>query len=406
MSQTRTILNFIHQNGRQNSHYSDSTSDASSKLAKLGFKTNATPKRLQQSRLLPPVRKPLALRFPFSECTDVALRQSREAVVQGFKFAVSQYQYLMSMSMLRHFADEQDHNQDHNHNPNDDEQTLDTDKTHFWNDDSSSLNSALNDKLRLQLQLPSILVHNSPTNREEVLVAKLQEVVLVCLQKRFGLSDAVVDDVRVREALNYATNLFLQAFKSSSTKGLCSELSENHSSGQLAEGLYNLAYDFLDKYEEIALEHFEDIVVDGTCKVSVREPGATVEKPVFYECFRAIWKLDPPNLLEFGVNVFLAEYNDDQDHYYSNMLLLETLRNKYGANTLKMNIHRFFWCYRDELRAQGCAKSKAVPDDLDKMEEFAQLRDAVEQIMLCEEEQPASRARAKLLRFADQVMVE
>lgn len=380
MSLTKTILNYIQQNNRQNGHQSMVVPERSSYFSINGYGGE----KQKPLRLPPRPRKPLAQKFPFTECTDLSLRHSRESIVQGVRFATRQYVGLADMLRWRHMI----YNM-----------LLSLDKQTYYLE-VEGVEEAARDKLCQMLKMPSILVKNTQTNREE-LVEKFQKVVLICLQKKFGLGDDLVDDVRVREALNYATNLFLQAFKSSTTNGSCSKMSYSYTSGQLAEALYSLAYDFMDKYEEIALEHFEDMVFDGTSRASLQDPGATVERPVFYDYFRAIWKLDPPNLLEFRVDVFIDEYEGVQSHQYSNPLALEICPNKYGEIALKMNIHRFYWGYRDELQARKEAKSKIVAGDLDKMEEFPVLRDMVEQLTLCEEKKHTSQPKAKSLRFAD-----
>lgn len=258
------------------------------------------------------------------------------------------------------------------------------------------------EKLRQLLKLPSILVKTTPTNREK-LVEKFQEVMLICMQKKFGLDSQIVGDLRVREALNYATNMFLQEFKSSTTKGLCSEFSLSDTSGQLADALQSLAFDFLDKYEEVALEYFEDIVFDGTTSASLQEIGATVEKPVFFDHFRDIWKLDPPNISEFRVDIFIDEYDGVLSHHYSNPQATERTINYYGEFAVKMNILRFYWSYRDELNARQMKQSEITCDDLDKMEEFSLLRDTVEKLMVCDEDKPVARAK-KSLRFAEPLL--
>lgn len=383
MSQTKTILSYIQQNIRHNTNQNPpgSIKDKYRSFNSYVFESQ------NSARPPPKPRKPLAHRFPFTECTDLSLRQSRESITQGIKYATKQYRQLEYMQLWRNVIFDL---MNSFKPPDIDTEVEDAEVTC--------------EKLRQLLKLPSILVKTTQTNRE-MLVEKFQEVVLVCMQKKFGLDDQLVADVRVREALNYATNLFLQEFKSSTTKGLCSEFSQSYTSGQLADALQSLAFDFMDKYEEVALEYFEDMVFEGTTSASVPEIGATVEKPVYFDCFRDIWKLDPPNVSEFRVDIFIDEYDGVLSHQYSNPQATERTVNYYGEFAVKMNIHQFYWSYRDELNARRMKKSDISGDDLDKMEEFSQLRATVEKLMICDEDKPISRAK-KSLRFAEPLMME
>lgn len=384
MSQTKTILNYIQQNNRQNSQLTSADTSHHTYASISGFSTA----RDKPAPTLPKRRVPLARKFPFSQCADVSLKQSRESITQGVKLAVNQYRKLVEILSLQNYVHSWINNASSDSHPS---QIMDSDEHVI-------------EELREMLKLPSILVKHEQSNREK-LVAKFQEVVKVCLEKKLGIEPRLMEDSRVREALNYATNLFLQEFKSATTKGLCSELSRGYTSGELAEALNSLAYDFMDKYEETALDHFEDMVFDGTSRAALKEPGATVEKPVFFDYFRAIWKLDPPNALEFNVNHFIENYEGVESHFYSSQQVLDICPDKYGEFAVKMNILRFYWNYRDELQARNETVSKAVPDDLHKMDEFALLRDMVEQLMLSEEQKPVSRPKAKSLRFGLEPLV-
>ncbi|SGZ58089.1 CIC11C00000002582 [Sungouiella intermedia] len=383
MSQTKTILSYIQQNIRHNTNQNapDSPRDKYPSF-------NAYVVESQKPARLPPrPRKPLGQRFPFTECTDFSLKQSRESVALGVKFAVNQSRTLERMHQWRYWI--YDIMKAANHGNTEPEM------------DSVEFTS---EKLRQMLKLPSILVKTTQTNREK-LVEKFQEVMLVCMQKKFGHVNQLMDDVRVKEALNYATNVFLQEFKSSTTKGLCSEFNRSQTSGELADALESLAFDFMDKYEEIALEYFEDMIFEGTSSASLQESGATVDMPVYFDCFKNIWKLDPPNLFQFHVDVFIDEYDGVLSHLYSNPLATERTLNFYGEFAVKMNIHQFYWTYRDVLSARQLKKSTIVVNDLDKMDEFSLLRDTVEKLMLCDEEKPITKLK-KSLRFAEPLMVE
>lgn len=257
--------------------------------------------------------------------------------------------------------------------------------------------------LRQQLQLPSILLKYHEPHRD-VAMEKFHNVLLACLQKKLGFHGDLSHDIEVREALNYASNLFLQDLKSSAKTCLSESL--HGSPSKLAEDLSSLAYDFVDKYEEISLDTFEDIVFDGTTSVLLQEPGASLEQPVYHKFFEEIWKLDPPNLLEFRVDVFIDEYQGMLNHKYTTPETSEICTNGYGETGLKMNILRFYWVYREMLHGRNIRKSTLDFDDMDKVDQFDVLRDTVDQLTIGDQERQATRSKAKSLRFAEPPIVE
>lgn len=382
MSQTKTILSYIHQNfevhSRQGERVPPEKSGSNSHLFYQSF----------QKQLSPPhkPRRPLAHSFPFTECTDVSLKQSRESIVQGIRLSNKQYRQGMGQGMLWSLIRESYSIEDNNE--------LDQDP---------EVSEQVLKGLRQQLQLPSILLKYHEPHRD-VAMEKFHKVLLACLQKKLGFHGDLSHDIEVREALNYASNLFLQDLKSSAKTCLSESL--HGSPSKLAEDLSSLAYDFVDKYEEISLDTFEDIVFDGTTSVLLQEPGASLEQPVYYKFFEEIWKLDPPNLLEFRVDVFIDEYQGMLNHKYTTPETSEICTNGYGETGLKMNILRFYWVYREMLHGRNIRKSTLDFDDMDKVDQFDVLRDTVDQLTIGDQERQATRSKAKSLRFAEPPMVE
>lgn len=374
MSQTRTILSYIHQNSPHVAPVKSISRDLSppSRAAVLEPVERAPEM---------PRRIPLSQRSFLNQCTDPQLRESKNSIRDSVRYAVRDY------SSLRLW-----------------EYTV---NRHFLSQDSLpqvtvEMVEPVVSKRPPTLRSPSILVKSEQSSRDE-LVQTFTEVMPICLQQKLGLEEEHMKYPSVQEAFNYATNMFLQEFKSPTTKDLCMDFMKSTSSGDLRDALTDLAYDFMDKYEELALEHFEDTVFACTTHATLTAgPLATLDNPGFYDCFSSIWMLDPPDLLEFGVHTFIAEYSGSEDHPYSFLSFKDACMSKYGETALKMNILRFYYSYRDELYKQPRKQNKLTPENLEQVPEFAVLRTTVQRLMEGEEKTPP-RTKAKLLRFADGV---
>lgn len=372
MSQTKTILSYIHQNFKVHNREPGSE-PLDTKPKQFSFH------EAFQKQLSPPqkTRKPLAHRFPFNQCDDVSLKQSRESIMQGVRLSNKQYRKHTCELQQLYTVIQEEYGE-----PNVDTFDIDLDS------DSHELRD-----LRQKLQLPSILLKHHETSRDTAL-ENFHKALLAILQKRLGVRFDLSEDIQVREALNYASNLFLQNSRSSANSG-------PFGSSEIADGISLLAYDFIDKYEEISLDAFEDAVFDGTTEVLLQEPGQTPEKPVFFEVFENIWKLDPPNLLEFRVDVFIDEYEGMLSHQYSIPQLADICINYYGESALKMNISRFYWAYRERLHAQKVKKLAINFEDMDKAGQFDIVCDIVDQLTQGGRERHAAKPKSKSLRFAD-----
>lgn len=374
MSQTRTILSYIYQN--------------SPHVAPISFKKEKTvpPRPSQTEPIQRPLsrtgnrlsnqRVPLSDRSFFNQCTDATLKESKNSIRDGVRYSVRDYysyEHMRYNSYRLYHAEAQ----------------------------PASISEQSPDTpvfiTREQTKSPSILVKKDVSSRD-VLVKTFMEVMPICLQKKLGLKPEYMTDPTVLEAINYATNVFLQAFKSASTRELCYEFMQGSRSGDLKEALADLAYDFMDKYEELALEHFEDTVFEYTTHAGSITDGCSTENPGLYRSFGQIWKLDRPSLLEFDVHTFIAEYSGSDSHPYSFNNFRELFMCKFGESAIKMNILRFNYTYRDQLHAENCSRTRFSPENLDEVPEFAILREAVQRLTELEENVPHKPNR-KSLRF-------
>lgn len=332
----------------------------------------------------------LSSQFPFNQCSDTSLRETKKSVEFGVRYAVRQY---------FNFEFQKFH---YNENS-----LFRTDTSwdrkpawpqYYWEFVPKTLSSSKN--RQILLQLPPILVPKGEPNRE-MLISLLKKVLNICIQKKMNLSQSNMDDVMVQQALHYATNKFLQNFKSSSTRELCNDIIRDKLSGELNEALSDLVGDFLDKYEDIALESYEDVITDGVTDPESRQKSATVENPCFTSSFKNIWKLDPSNFLDFNVRVFIEEYTGVESRPFSFNSFRENFTVKLGEVALMMNILKATVNYRSELLALKDPPAEVLDENIDKMEEFGDLQRTLLYLMEKAEQKTQIKRKSKSLRFAE-----
>lgn len=330
----------------------------------------------------PQKRQPLTSLFPFNQCTDIHLRETRKSLEQGLRSAVQHYSrydfqmYHLSGNSLFENGDSL---------PN---------KELFYFEHEPLPNS----KIRQLLALPPILVRNSEPDRDHV-VQLLKKALHACLKKKMNISETSMADPMVQHSLHYATNLFLQGFKSPSTKVLCDDIIRDNHSGELNDALSDLVGDFLDKYEETALDSYEDALIEGVTKTHAVMGSRTVENPNFVADFQNIWKLDPPNFFEFDVRVYIEEFSATDNRPYSYNTYWESYIAKLGEVGMTMNILKATLNYRDELLRKP--PPEVVQQNIVDMAEFSELQQSLLDILETVTDSPPAKPKTKSLRFAD-----
>lgn len=373
MSQNRTILSFVHQNSPSVVKAPSTTAGYFSQL----WQQHEAREVVAELQRNSPVSLLLSSRFPFNQCTDPQLTELKHSVRDGVRYAAKDYcgLHLLTFACYRTFLAEHGAG----NGPADDEE-------------EDSTRPAI--EAPAPAKLPSILVKNTPDTDRLVLVFK--EVLPLCL----GLSEELMHDAAVAAALTFATNIYLQRFKSSSTQELCREFLRHKDSGELREALSELQYDLMDKHDELAFDRFEDLVFEGTTGEPTRQNTPSLDDPDYYRWFLAIFSLDPSDLLEFSLHDVIAEYASEKRRPYSNLNSDQLLMDAYGTSALKMNIVRFFYAGRSEYFARKRQPGLA-PVNLDKVPEFAVLQSVAQQYLKTGEEAKTSRPKTKSLRFAD-----
>lgn len=330
-------------------------------------------------------KQSLSSTFPFNQCTDLNLRETKKSLEQGLRMAV--HHYSSHQFQMFHI----------NYNAvfRNDEASPAAQDVFEWDFEPHAL---VDSKFRQSLALPPILVRNSEPDRDRV-ITLLNSALHACLQRKLRLSEVHMVDPMVQLSLHYATNLFLQGFKSPSTKILCDDIIRDNHSGELDDALSDLVSDFLDKYEEMALDSYEDVVMESVTKAQTVPTIGTVDNPNFVAEFRNIWKLDKPNFLEFNVRVFIEEFVSGQTHQYSYNSYRESYLVKLGEVGLTMNILRASLNYRDELLQSQ--PRELTDQNIVDMPEFAQLQQSLLDILETAPESVPAKSKAKSLRFAD-----
>lgn len=348
---------------------------------------NTTPRPKGRSRPEEIKRKALGSSFPFNQCTDPTLRETKKSLEQGVKSAVHHYSnYQFQMFRLNYNS--LFHNE---------ELPLAAPDPFHWDLEQCDLPSL---NLRELLALPPILVRNTVSDPDRNrLITLLKTVLHVCIQKKLRLSEVHMADPMVQQSLHYATNLFLQGFKSASTKGLCDDIIRDNHSGELNDALSDLVGDFLDKFEELALDSYEDVLMEGVTKALVVLDAGTVDNPHFFEEFRNVWKLDPANFLDFDVRVFIDEFTGGNNRPYSYNSFRESFVVKLGEVGLMMNILKAAFNYRGELLRTK--PPEAIQQDIIDMPEFSQLQQSLLNILETAAETAPVKPKVKSLRFAD-----
>lgn len=380
MSDARTIKAYIHHNAPQVFAGSGNLQKPPLNFQNTGF-------------LASKPRVPLSQGFPLDQCSDVLLKESVRSVGDGLKYALSDYQlgYYLTSFCFRH--DPYYTGGDHR-----DQRPV---TLHPEHEDAPDLSDCSTESLRSTLTLPSILLRNGGLPQDG-LFQLFREVLARSVLNEFELSYLRLDEPLFKEAFNYALNLLMQQFKASSTKELCLEVMRCKKNGTLEDVFDGFAYDFSDKYEDIALEHYEDLVLEAMVEMHFPDL-ATTTNPSFYLLFKAAWVLQPHSILQMRIHAILDESRDSMSKPYgpiydANFDAIE----KFGIVAFRMNMLRSYYNYRAQLRHTPSLREYSPR--LGRLSELALLLEKIQQLMDSSEDTGKKKSKAKLLRFSDDLV--
>lgn len=378
MSHTRTILSYIHQNSPNKITVSDHKSN--DKPLKV------PPAFTEKTRDLKP-RTPLAKRTFFNDCTDSSLKESKNSIRDSLRYSVKAYtSHEAGLYQMRHLLGADDGRR----------------QVHVAT--TQVPEPETRPSLRHMSRSPSILVKKESPARDRF-VDQLRDIIARCLKRKLGLSDFQMQTELVKEALTYSNNLLLQDMKSASTEELCLEFLNLKAADDMRESFDDLPCDFLDKYELLALDHFEDMIFESTTNsLGWAHDSGTLRDPNSYQTFKDIWMLDPPNFAEFDVHAFISDVLDTNECPFSFNSYKESFMNHFGESAIKMNILRYYYTYRSEFYTHQRAKKELPAGSLSEMPEFEGLLELVEQFKDSIESDERLKPR-KSLRFADEMSV-
>lgn len=376
MSHTKTILSYIHQNSPNKLQVSSEGSKEPTTRPNLAVCNSST--------YLKP-RTPLTRRSFFNDCTDTSLKESKNSIRDSLRYTVRAYtSHEATYYQLRHLL--------------------------LANDGGRQVHVATTQvpepdvlpNLRELTRSPSILVKKESLARERF-VDQLREIIAQCLRRKLGLTEEQMHTELVKEALTYSNNLLLQDIKSSSTEELCLEFVNLKAADEMRESFDDLPCDFLDKYEILALDHFEDMIFENTTNsLGWAHDSGTLHNPNSYQTFKDIWMLDPPNFAEFDVYSFIEGVSENRERPFAFNSYKETFMNFFGESAVKMNILRYYYTYRNEFYSNQNSKKDLPTGTLSEMPEFKGFSKLVEQFKDSMEASAKQRPR-KSLRFADEM---
>lgn len=381
MSHTRTILSYIHQNSPNKLPASEPKGVSHKGNDKQLKQPVAVVERTKEFK----PRTPLSRRTFFNDCTDSSLKESKNSIRDSVRYSVKAYTSVeANLYQMRHLLAADDANR----------------QVHVAT--TKVPEPEIRPNLRNMTRSPSILVKKGHSARDRF-VDQLREIITQCLQRKLGLSNDQMQTRLVREALTYSNNLLLQDMKLASTEELCLEFLNLKAADDVRESFDDLPCDFLDKYELLALDHFEDMIFESTTNsLGWAHDSATLHNPNSYQPFKDIWTLDPPNFAEFEVHTFIQELLETNECQFSFNSYKELFMNRFGESAIKMNILRFYYTYRLEFYSQQRVRKQLPQGTLSEMPEFESLLMMLEQFQDLIEREDRLRPR-KSLRFADEL---
>lgn len=389
MSQNKTILSFVHQNSTNLVSPPSLPAGFFSQL----FKLHEARELTAELRKTSPVSVLLSSRFPLNQCSHPPLLDSKHSVRDSVRCAVEDLSCIEALYInanryglppipgLQRWGTA--------------ELRMSPQIAHV-----DPEKREVSPVKRADAATPSILVKSSALDAEQ-LVTLIKETFPLCLQKKFGLLDSAAKDTVVVDALNYAVNLFFLGFKSSSTRELCEEIMRTKALGELKGALMSFEQAFIDKYDELAFERFEDVVFEGATGQLLWEHMPGVDNPGSYRLFKAAFMMEPGNILDFSLEEYLSDTYRIERRPYTSFTPQQEVLNAYGKVAIRMNLIRFFYTARSEYYVLMRAKRSPLPVDMYQMPEVGMLQSTIEKFLSTVEERGAPRIKTKTLRFAD-----
>ncbi|KAM9936137.1 hypothetical protein OXX80_004295 [Metschnikowia pulcherrima] len=329
----------VYQSGKKSSNWNEKSHSDHVATPELSD-SESTPK----SRPTSPVvkRTPLAKKFPFDQCMEPTLRETRHSVEMPIRQFVQSKSSISFLGSLRNCLSESPY------------PLLADVKTQKHDVGLKSAQTRYGEKSYQKVQnknAPSILIQKrTESDARRVLVTKLND----CFHRHFaGRWSMGLKDNSLQDLVNFTTNLFIQEFSAAGTMELCSQIVHSAESGDLLAGLSRLIDEAEEKSIESGVDDFMDLVRERTTAFA---DGMTysckTEDLNIYESFKRIWVLNPHKFFEHSLDMLFTFSADGKDHVFTNTSFTQRIANDMEETAVKMNMCRFYYAYKRELSSK------------------------------------------------------
>lgn len=361
-------------------------------FAQWGIPSNdSTPRRLPDfGRLSPKIKKvPLSARFPFNQCTDPHLRETKHSLEASIRSFVSNRESVSIMNSCRGILQENDRDKD---------DWLKDD----WLMKSASPTPSSSPSTRSDSStLPPIILKDTCEPKRGELVRLLNKCFLKYFLDKTHMAQA---DALLEDTVICATNLLLQEYDCDDSSKLCAELQDDFSKGVLR----NLLTNILEQVEERHVGEGIDDLQDAIREMVMLEPGfghegTETENCGLYELFKKSWRLNPALFLEYDLESFLAFCCLDSSRPYTNFSCGQQCLKLMEEAAVQMNVVRFFYVYRWELGVSDWRNKAADPHGMEVLQQL--LRDTAARLSHdVDMAKPKQSGRKKTLRFLEDAL--
>ncbi|OBA22859.1 hypothetical protein METBIDRAFT_93706 [Metschnikowia bicuspidata var. bicuspidata NRRL YB-4993] len=319
------------------------------------LKVLINPRSIDKSHSPTCKRSPLSSRFPFNECTDITLRESKISIDAWLRQFVSSRSSIASAESLRSFLQEANFTTNSTDSSQPESMSENLRSISASKSEMNSGRSGLN--LASSAEISPILVSPTPENESR---RRLMQGLNECFHGYLSRKSAVnFHDNLLHDTATFLTNMFIQGFLASETRDLCLEIIESMNLGEIETVILSLIEEAEMKHIEQGFDDFQDLLSEHVM-LNTNEllHFDQAEHPRLYQKFKEIWRLNPHAFLNYSLGTLLSFGSRIKNRPFSNISIFHTLLISMEEEAQNMNLIRFYYAFRREIQADRETRPK------------------------------------------------
>lgn len=286
--------------------------------------------------------------FPFDQCTNPSLYETEQSRYDGVEDVIEATKELWKFNSLRR---------------------KNTQAYSFTVENEVDGSSELSKRISIdgsKISSKSILTKTQGGLHDQLILKSIIEIFMSILKRKAQIKPEDDVNLMISQAVNFATNLFIQEFQSANSHELCLDILAAKKSGILRELLQPVLEDVIEQHRVLAFDRYQDAIVDSI--VGDSAGGQPTENPEFHQLFIDIWSLSPGAFFSYDLEDVLCFCSRRCKDKTPSSEEEDKLLLKYEETAVTMNVVSSFHALRREYEYLPQEITGLTPKDFKQLE--------------------------------------